>query len=128
MSAPNVTDKSTSTEGIRTTDPQFECSNAVPTNLKRNFSLATASRSTLYLYKGRFILARADGRTRVYRRRWDRFASNRVQQVDRFGGCSVTIRVTVHHGGRTTLALITRRDPAASRHSAHELQRWNVSA
>ena len=32
----NVTDKSTSTEGIRTTDPQFECPSALPTELKGN--------------------------------------------------------------------------------------------
>ena len=31
-----VTDKSTSTEGIRTTDPQFECPSALPTELKGN--------------------------------------------------------------------------------------------
>ena len=35
-SAPNVTDKSTSTEGIRTTDPQFEYPSTLPTELKGN--------------------------------------------------------------------------------------------
>ena len=32
----SVTDKSTSTEGVRTTDPQFECPSALPTELKGN--------------------------------------------------------------------------------------------
>ena len=31
-----VTDKSTSTEGIRTTDPQFECPSGLLTELKGN--------------------------------------------------------------------------------------------
>ena len=31
-----VTDKSTSTKGIRTTDPQFECPSALPTEIKGN--------------------------------------------------------------------------------------------
>ena len=43
-----VTDKSTSTEGIRTTDPQFECPSARPTELIGKFLLATASSSTIY--------------------------------------------------------------------------------
>ena len=41
---------STSTEGIRTTDPQFECPVTLPTELVGKFPLATASRSTLYQY------------------------------------------------------------------------------
>ena len=46
--APNVTDKSTSTEEIRTRDPRFECPSAATTELIGTFPLATASRSTLY--------------------------------------------------------------------------------
>ena len=48
MSAPNVTEKSTSTERIRTMDPQFECLSVQPTELIGKFPLATASRSTVY--------------------------------------------------------------------------------
>ena len=46
----HVTDKPTSTEGIRTTDPRFECPSALPTELMGKFPLATASRRTLYQY------------------------------------------------------------------------------
>ena len=47
-SAPNLTNKSTSNEGIRTTDLQFECRKALPTELIEKFPLATTNRSTLY--------------------------------------------------------------------------------
>ena len=43
-----VTEKTTSTEGIRTMIPVFECPSALPTELIGKFPLATASRSTLY--------------------------------------------------------------------------------
>ena len=43
-----VTDISTSTEGIRIIDPQFEHPSAKPTELIGKFPLATASSSTLY--------------------------------------------------------------------------------
>ena len=36
-------------EGIRTTDPQFECPSALPPELEKKFPLATASRSTIVL-------------------------------------------------------------------------------
>ena len=42
------TDKSTSTERIRTTDRHFEFPSALPTELIEILRLATASRSTLY--------------------------------------------------------------------------------
>ena len=43
-----ITDKSTSTEGIRTTDPQYECPSTLHTEVIGKFPVATASRSTLY--------------------------------------------------------------------------------
>ena len=48
MSAPNVTDKRTFTEGIRTTYPQFECPNVLPTELIVEIPLLTACTSTVY--------------------------------------------------------------------------------
>ena len=51
----NVTDKSTSTEEIRTTDAQFECPSTLPTELIGKFPLATASRSTSYQHYYRNI-------------------------------------------------------------------------
>ena len=38
------------TEGIRTTDPQFECPSALPTELIGKLPLATVSRS-IYIYR-----------------------------------------------------------------------------
>lgn len=53
--------------------------------------------------KSRFLLHRADGRARVYRRRHERFAANCVQEVDRFGGISVMMWAAIFHTGRTDL-------------------------
>jgi hypothetical protein len=39
--------------------------------------------------ESRFMLQKRDGRTRVYRRRNERFARNCVLEVDNFGGRSV---------------------------------------
>jgi hypothetical protein len=39
--------------------------------------------------ESRFMLQKRDGRTRVYRRRNERFARNCVLEVDNFGGGSV---------------------------------------
>ena len=60
-------------------------------------------RTVLFSDESRFLLSRADGRTRVYRRRGERYAPNCVQQVDRFGGGSVMVWAGIHHGGRTAL-------------------------
>ena len=49
-----------------------------------------------------FRISRADRRTRVYRRRGERYSPNCVQ-VDQFGGDSVMVLAGFHHGGRTAL-------------------------
>ena len=45
----------------------------------------------------RFLLPRADGRTRVY------VMLQTTRKVDRFGGGSVMLWARIHHGGRTTI-------------------------
>ena len=41
--------------------------------------------------ESRYLLQRRDGRQRVYRRQNERFMSNCIRQVDRFGGGSVMV-------------------------------------
>lgn len=60
-------------------------------------------RNVLFTDESRFLLTRADGRARVYRRRGERYAPNCVQQVVPFGGGSVMVWAGIHHGGRTPL-------------------------
>ena len=48
-------------------------------------------RTVWFSDESRFLLQRADGRARVYRRRNERFATNCIQEVDRFGGGSVVM-------------------------------------
>ena len=47
-------------------------------------------------------MSRADGRTRVYNRRWERYASNYVHQVHWFGDDSVVVWGGIQHGSRMT--------------------------
>ena len=63
-------------------------------------------RRVLFTDESRFLLRRADGRARVYRRRNERYARNCVQQADRFGGGSVMVWGGIHHGGRTALVRV----------------------
>ncbi|XP_071096991.1 probable glutamate receptor [Haliotis cracherodii] len=56
----------------------------------------------LFTDESRFLLRRADGRARVYRRRNERYAEDCVQQVGRFGWGSVMMCGGIHHGGRAT--------------------------
>lgn len=56
--------------------------------------------------ESRFLLQRADGRARVYRRNNERFARNCIQEVDSFGGGSVMVWAAISHTGRSTLVLI----------------------
>jgi len=56
--------------------------------------------------ESRFMLRRADGRARVYRRRGERYAANCVQEADRFGGGSVMMWASICHTGRTNLVHI----------------------
>jgi len=63
-------------------------------------------RTVLFSDESRFLLRRADGRARVYRRRNERFAPNCVRQVDRFGGGSVMVWAGITHNFRTELVHI----------------------
>ena len=60
-------------------------------------------RNVWFSDESRFLLQRADGRARVYRRRNERFAANCVQQVDRFGGGSVMVWGAISHTGKSAL-------------------------
>jgi transposase len=50
-----------------------------------------------------FLLLRADGRARVYRRRNKRFAASSIQEADRFGGGSVMMWGAISDTGRAKL-------------------------
>ena len=63
-------------------------------------------RTVLFSDESRFMLRRADGRVRVYRRRNERFSANCVQECDRFGGGSVMVWGGIHYGGRTALVQV----------------------
>lgn len=56
--------------------------------------------------ESRFLLHRVDGRTRVYRRRNERFAPCCIREADRFGGGSVMVWGAISHTGRTPLVII----------------------
>ena len=49
---------------------------------------------------------RADGRRRVYRRRWERFADACVVERDRFGGGSVMVWGGIAHGIKSQLIIV----------------------
>ena len=59
-------------------------------------------RGVLFSDESRFHLSRSDGRTRIWRRRGERFASCCVEEVDRFGGGSLMIwaAVSFHYKSR----------------------------
>ena len=56
--------------------------------------------------ESRFLLERRDGRQRVYRRRRERFVSNCVLQVDRYGGGSVMVWRAMSYNGRSELVVV----------------------
>lgn len=60
-------------------------------------------RTVWFSDESRFLLQRADGRARVYRRRNERFAANCIQEADRFGGGSVMMWAAISDTGRTEL-------------------------
>jgi transposase len=53
--------------------------------------------------ESRFLLQKRNGRTRVYRRRNERFSSYCVQEVDSFGGGSVMMWVAISNDRKTDL-------------------------
>ena len=63
-------------------------------------------RTVWFSDESRFLLQRADGRARVYRKRNERFATNCIREVDRFGGGSVMMWAAISHTGRTDLVHI----------------------
>ncbi|KAK3108567.1 hypothetical protein FSP39_010793 [Pinctada imbricata] len=71
-------------------------------------------RNVWFSDESRFLLHRADGRSRVYRRRNESFAPNCVQQVDRFGGGSVMMWAAISYTGRTALVHVQGRLTAQS--------------
>ena len=59
--------------------------------------------TVLFSDKSRFLLFRADGRSRAYRSHNERYAANCVLEHDRFGGDSIKVWAGIHHDGRTAL-------------------------
>lgn len=57
----------------------------------------------LFSDESRFLLHRADGRLRVYRRRNERYRQDCVLEVDRFGGGGVMVWAGITSTGRTIL-------------------------
>ena len=60
----------------------------------------------LFTDESRFVLNRADGRVRVYRRRGERYVNNCVMEADRFGGGSVMVWGGIRATHRTDLIVI----------------------
>ena len=56
--------------------------------------------------ESRFMLQKRDGRTRVYRRRNERFARNCILEVDNFGGGSVKMWGAISYARKTQLVHI----------------------
>ena len=64
-------------------------------------------RTVLFSDESRFALSNSDGRTRVYRRRGERYADSCILQRDRFGGGgSVMAWIGIGYGYRTHLVVI----------------------
>ena len=59
--------------------------------------------------ESRFLLYRADGRRRVYRRDGERFWDNCVDEVDRFGGGGLMVWAGIAYGHRTPMVFIDGR-------------------
>ena len=60
----------------------------------------------LFTDESRFVLNRADGLERVYRRRGERYVNNCVMEADRFGGGSVMVWGGITATHRTDLIVI----------------------
>ncbi len=63
-------------------------------------------RQTLFTDESRFLLYRADGRQRVFRRAGERYNANCVIERDRFGGGGVMVWGGICHGRKTPLVVI----------------------
>ena len=59
--------------------------------------------------ESRFLLYRADGRRRVYRRDGERIRDNCVDGVDRFGGGGLIVWAGIAYGHRTPMVFIDGR-------------------
>ena len=68
--------------------------NLFPLRLWRNVMISDESR---------FLLYRADGRRREYRRDGERFRDNCVDEVDRFGGGGLMVWAGITYGNRTPM-------------------------
>lgn len=63
-------------------------------------------RRTLFTDESRFLLYRADGRRRVFRRRGERYNNNCVLERDKFGGGGVMVWGGICHGRKTRLVIV----------------------
>ena len=63
-------------------------------------------RNVMFSDESRFLLYRADGRRRVYRRDGERFRDNCVDEVDRFGGGGLMVWAGIAYGHRTPMVFI----------------------
>ena len=63
-------------------------------------------RRVWFSYESRFMLQKRDGRTRVYRRRNERFARDCVLEVDNLGGGGVMMWGAISYARKTHLVHI----------------------
>ena len=59
----------------------------------------------LFTDESRFMLEKADGRDRVYRRRGERFSDACIKEADIFRGGSVMVWGGIRHNGKTDLLI-----------------------
>ena len=63
-------------------------------------------RNVMFSDESRFLLYRADGHRRVYRRDGERFPDSCVDEVDRFGGGWLMVWASIAYGHRTPMVFI----------------------
>ena len=62
--------------------------------------------NVMFSDESRYLLYRADGRQRVYRRNGERYRDNCLVEHDRFGGGALIVWAGITYGHRTPLAFI----------------------
>ena len=63
-------------------------------------------RDVFFSDESRFNVSNADGRVRIYRRRYERYARNCVQEHDRFGGGGVMVWAAIKNTFKSDLVII----------------------
>ena len=76
---------------------------AWPTQHRPNLFPLHLWRKVMFSDESRFLLYRADGRQRVYRRDGERYRDNCVVERDQFGGGGLMVWAGISYGHRTPL-------------------------